>query len=72
MQARRGTALLLSCVLGLLLLTPARAQLRKYTTMKGFKVFEYYESIPGMKAQTNQVIGWKVSVVKIVPVSLRE
>jgi hypothetical protein len=40
---------------GLLLLTSARAQLRKYTTMKGFKVFEYYESIPGLKAQTNQI-----------------
>jgi hypothetical protein len=45
----------LAIALGLILLMSARAQLRKYTTMKGFKVFEYYESIPGMKAQTNQV-----------------
>ena len=53
--ARRLAWGALALALGLLLLNSARAQLRKYTTMKGFKVFEYYESIPGMKAQTNQV-----------------
>jgi hypothetical protein len=41
--------------LGLILLTPARGQLSKYAKTKGFKVFQYYESTPGLKAQTNQV-----------------
>ena len=41
--------------LGLMLLMSARAQLSKYGKTKGFKVFAYYESTPGLKAQTNQV-----------------
>jgi len=45
----------LALAAGLALVVSAGAQLRRYTTMKGFKVFEYYESTPGMKAQTNQV-----------------